>query len=187
MFVQTDDDHMTMHHISAYDVTCSQLATPSANTSSSATSTPPLFRGMWVSINREFGVKKCEGGPRKWEAQAVCYENGQHLLLSVFSHSFFLHLPLTPITPRLLPPPPLSHPNASWRWLLLLFWPDSYHHHLPCIQTWAGGGFFSLFQCNSHHHHLFHIQTWAEAGFFCSFDLTSTTTTTLRSKCFDQL
>ena len=145
MFVQTDDDHMTMYHISAYDVTCPQLAIPSANTSSSATSTPPLFRGIWISINKKFGVEKCKGGPRKWEAQVVCYENGQHLLLSVFFHSFFLHLPLTPVTPRLLPPPPLSHPNASWRWLLLLFQPDSYHHHHhPQIQIQAKGGFDQL-------------------------------------------
>jgi len=131
-----------------------------------AASAPPLFRGMWASINRELGVEKLEGGPMKWEAQAVRRENGQrHLSLPVFSRSFFLHPPLTPVTPRLPPtttslaskcepevvtvvvstrlppPPPPSHPNAS-RWFFSLFQPDSHHHYLPRVQVRAGGSFF---------------------------------------------
>ena len=113
-----------------------------------------------MSINREFGVEKCEGGPRKWEAQAVCYENGQHF---VFSHSFFLH-PLTPVTPRLL-----LHPGC-------------YHHHLSHIQIQAGGDYCCCFDLTPTTTTTL-VSKQAEGGFFCSFDLTPTTTTTLRSKC----
>ena len=137
-----------------------------------------------MSINRELGVEKHEGGPMKWEAQAVHRENGQqHLTLPIFSHSFFLHLPLMPVTPRLPPtttslaskcklevvtvvvsmrlppPPPPSCPNASRRWFFSLFQPYSHHHYFPHVQARAGGSFF-----------------WR-------FDATPTTTTTLASKC----
>jgi hypothetical protein len=71
-------------------------------------------RGTW-------GVEKREGGPRRWEAQAVRHENGQRQMsLPVFSHSLFLRLPLTPVTPRLPPPPPPLHPNMSRRWFFSL-------------------------------------------------------------------
>ena len=56
----------------------------------------------------------------------------------VVAHSFFLHPPLTPVTPRLPLPPPPSRPNASRRWLLSSFRCDC-HHHLPRFQTRAGG------------------------------------------------
>ena len=45
----------------------------------------------------------------------------------------------------LLPPPPPSHPNASRRWFFQLFRHVSRHHHLPRVQTRAGGGFFRPF------------------------------------------
>jgi len=126
-------------------------------------SAPPLVRGMWAVASQptgELGVEKREGGPRKWEAQAVHCENGQRLLsLPVFLRSFFLHLPLMPVTPRLPPLPPPSRPNVSWRWLLSSFRHDCHHHHLPCIQTQAGGGPFRR------------------------FDAPPTTTTSLASKC----
>ena len=84
------------------------------------TSAPPLFRGMWVAPSRsteELGMEKYEGGPRKWEAHTVHHENGQQLLmLPVFSHSFFLNPPLTPVTLTLPAPPPPSRPNVSWMW-----------------------------------------------------------------------
>ena len=44
-----------------------------------------------------------------------------------------------------LPPPPPSCPNASRRWLISGFRHDT-HHHLPRIQTRAGGGPFWRFQ-----------------------------------------
>jgi hypothetical protein len=115
-------------------------------------SAPPLVRGMWAVASQptgELGVEKREGGPRKWEAQAVRRENGQRLLsLPIFFRSFFLHPPLTPITPRLPPLPPPSRPNASRRWLLSSFRRDCHHHHLPRIQTRAGGGSFRRFDVN---------------------------------------
>ena len=107
----------------------------------------------------------------------MCRKNGQqHLSLPVFSRSFFLHPPLTPVAPRLPPPPPPSHQNASRRWLLSSFQRDSRRHHLPHVQTRAGGGLFSFFQPDSHHHHLPRIQTRAGGGLFHSFDPTPTTT-----------
>ena len=117
---------------------------------------------MWAApsqATRELGVEKCEGGPRKWEAQAVRRETRQQqMTLPIFSRSFSLHLPLTPIAPRLPPPPPPSHQNASQRWLLSSFQHDSHCHHLP------------------------HVQRRARGGLFHSFNLTSTTTTSLVSK-----
>ena len=105
-------------------------------------------------------MEKHEGGPRKWEAQAVHRENRQRqMLLPVFSHSFFLHPPLTPVTPRLPPPPPPLHPNVSWRWFFSFFRHVTHHHHLPRIQLQAGGGIFR------------------------SFNTSPTTTTSLASKC----
>ena len=146
------------------------------------------------------------GGPRKWEAQALVHcKNGQrHLLLPVFSHSFFLRPPLTPVTPRLPPvppplrpnasrrwfffvlstchPPPPSHPITSWRWCFSFFRHVSRHHHLPRIQTRAGGGFFRLFHHVSCHHHLPRVQTRAGGGVFNSFATSPATTTSLASK-----
>ena len=49
------------------------------------------------------------------------------------------------LSTRLLPPPPPSHPNASRRWFFSTFQHVSRHHHLPRVQTRAGGGFFSMF------------------------------------------
>ena len=56
-------------------------------------------------------------------------------------------------------PPPPSHPNMSQRWFFSTFRHVSRHHHLPRVLTRAGGGFF---RC---------------------FDMSSTTTTSLASKC----
>jgi len=132
---------MTTRHVSAHDVTCRSFNLQ-CHQQTPAASAPPLFRGMWASINRELEVEKREGGPMKWEAQAVCRENGQRQMsLPVFSRSFFLHWPLTPVTPR-LPPPPPSRPNASRRWFFSSFRHNSHHHHLPRIPTRAGGGHF---------------------------------------------
>ena len=63
------------------------------------------------------------------------------------------------IRPPVPPPPPPSHPNASQRWSISPFRRASLHHHLPRVQTQAGGGFF---RC---------------------FDTSSATTTSLASKC----
>ena len=49
------------------------------------------------------------------------------------------------VSTDLPPPPPPSRPNASWRWFFRLFRPTYHHHHLPRIQTRAGGGFFDFF------------------------------------------
>jgi len=68
------------------------------------------------------------------------------------------------VSMRLLPPPPLR-PNASRRWFFSLFRHDSRHHHLPCIQTRAGGGFFDCFD-RLPPHHLARVQTRARGGFF---------------------
>ena len=46
---------------------------------------------------------------------------------------------------RLPPPPPPSHPNVSQRWIFSTFRHVYRHHHLPCVQTRAGGGFFRRF------------------------------------------
>jgi hypothetical protein len=174
-----------------------------------ATSAPPLFRGMWASINRELGVEKREGGPMKWEAQAVRRENGQRqMLLPVFSRSFFLHPPLTPVTPRLPPtttslaskcelevvtvvvstrlpppPPPPSCPNASQRWFFSLFQPDSHHHYLPRVQARAGGSFFWRFDPTPTTTTSLASKREPEVVHFGSFDPTPTTTTSLAFKC----
>jgi len=42
------------------------------------------------------------------------------------------------------PPPPPSCPNASWRWFFRWF-RRPHHHHLPRVQTRAGGGIFGCF------------------------------------------
>ena len=119
----------------------------------------PLSEGCGHQPTGVLGVEKREGGPRKWEAQAVHRENRQRQkLLPVFFHSFFLHPPLTPVTPKLPPLPPPLCPNASQRRLLSSFRCDCHHHHLPLIQTRAGGGPFRR------------------------FDTTPTTTTSLTSK-----
>ena len=46
-----------------------------------------------------------------------------------------------------LPPLPPSRPNASRRWLISVFRCEP-HHHLPRIQTRAGGGPFRRFDAN---------------------------------------
>ena len=82
-----------------------------------------------------------------------------------------------------------------------------HHLHLPPVQVWAGGGFFSTFRHLCHHYHLPPVQTRAGGGFFrpfqraChhiasfaskhkpeeglfdGFDVFATTTTSLPSKC----
>jgi len=149
-------------------------------------SAPPLFRGMWAAPSqptRELGVKKREGGPRKWEAQAVRRENGQrHLSLPVFSHSFFFRPPLTPVTPRLPPLPPPSRPNASRRWFFFVL---STHPPPPppssrpnASRRWLS----SFFRHILLHHHLPRVQTRAEGGYLRSFNTSPTTTTFLASK-----
>ena len=129
-----------------------------------AASAPPLFRGMWASTNREFGVEKREGGPMKWEAQAVRRENGQrHLSLPVFFGSFFLHPPTnacytqaaTTTTslackcePEVVRFDTISSTTTSLaskcerRWFFSSFRRDSHHHYLPRVQTRAGGSHF---------------------------------------------
>ena len=120
----------------------------------------PSSEGCGHQPTGVLGVEKREGGPRKWEAQAVRRKNRQRQkLLPIFFCSFFLHLPLTPVTPKLPPLPPPSCPNMSRRQLLLLF------------------------QCDCHHHHLPRIQTRARGGPFRHFDAPPTTTTSLTSKC----
>jgi hypothetical protein len=143
----------------------------------------------------------------KWEAQAVHRENGQHhLSLPVFSCSFFLHPPLTPVTPRLPPtttslaskcelevvtvivstrlppPPPPSHPNASQRWFFSLFQPDSHHHYLPHVQARAGGSFFRRFDPTPTTTTSLASKREPEVVHFSSFDPTPTTTTSLAFK-----
>ena len=72
-------------------------------------------------------MEKHMRGPKRWEAQTVCHENGQRQMsLPVFSHLSFLNPPLTPFIPppphRLRrhhqdPPPSPLHPKASRSWL----------------------------------------------------------------------
>jgi hypothetical protein len=106
----------------------------------------------------------------------------------------------------LSPPPPPSCPNASQRWSISAFQHASHHHHLPRVQTRAGGGLFRCFDVNpttatslaskrelevvfsafrhaSHHHHLPRVQMQAGGGHFLCFDAAPTTTTSLASKC----
>ena len=105
---------------------------------------------------------------------------------------------------RLPPPPPPLCPNASWRWFLQLFRPPAttttslafkrepevvffvvstvcHYHHLPRIQTRAGGGFLWLFQ-HIRRHHLPRVQTRAGGGYFRRSNATPTATS-LASKC----
>ena len=122
------------------------------------------------------------GGARKWEAQAlVRRENRQRQMsLPIFSHSFFLRPPLTPVTPRLPPVPPPLRPNVSQRWfffVLLTCHPPPPSHPIAS-RRW----FFRLFRHVSRHHHLPRIQTRAGGGFFDSFAMSPTTTTSLASK-----
>ena len=122
------------------------------------------------------------GGARKWEAQAlVRRENRQRQMsLPLFSHSFFLRPPLTPVTPRLPPVPPPLRPNVSQRWfffVLLTCHPPPPSHPIAS-RRW----FFRLFRHVSRHHHLPRVQTRAGGGFFDTFDTSPTTTTSLASK-----
>ena len=122
------------------------------------------------------------GGPGKWEAQAlVRHENGQRqMLLPIFSHSFFLHPPLMPVTPRLPPVPPPLHPNASWRWFFFVL--STCHPPPPSHPIVSRRWCFSTFRHVTHHHHLPRIQTRAGGGFLDSFTMSPTTTTSLASK-----
>ena len=102
------------------------------------------------------------------------------------------------------PPPPPLHPNASWRWFLRLFRPPATtttsltfkrepevvffvistvcrYHHLPRVQTRAGGGFLWLFQ-HVRRHHLPRVQMRAGGGYFRRSNVTPTATS-LASKC----
>ena len=108
-----------------------------------------------------------------------------------------------------LPPPHLHLPRVQTRarggffWLFQSF---CYHHHLPRIQTRVGGGFFRSFHQHLCHH-LPRVQTRTGGGFFgrsnlpppppppsCPnmswrwlffgcFNTSTTTTTSLASKC----
>ena len=60
--------------------------------------------------------------------------------------------------------------------------PPCHHHHLPRVQTRAGGGSFQLFQRVRHHHHLPRVQTRAGGGFFGRSNASATTTTSLASQ-----
>jgi len=155
--VCANHDHMTSRHVSAHDPTrvvdSPQLATPSANAISKRQPHPPLPSSegcgrVLVHQQGSLGWRNARGDPGSGRPKQC-----------VFSRSFFLHPPLTPVTPRLPPPPPPSRPNASRRWFFLSFRHDSHHYHLPRIQMRAGG------------------------GYFCRFDVTATTTTSLASKC----
>ena len=99
---------------------------------------------------------------------------------------------------RLPPPPPPSHPIASWRWIFSTFQRVYLRHHLPHVQTRAGGGSFicfdrptttttslaskrelevvsSTFLMRLPPHHLPHIQMRAGGGFLDCFDMPATT------------
>ena len=104
---------------------------------------------------------QCECNGCEWQVEEERMgENGQRLLsLPVFSHSFFLNPPLTPVTLTLPAPPPPSRPNASRMWF-----------------------FFFQFQRFYHNHHLPRIQSRARGGVFRSFDMSPATTTSLASK-----
>jgi hypothetical protein len=124
-------NHMTARHVSArpdllIHNTVSTEQTPTA-------SAPPLVRGMWAVASQptgELGVEKREGGPRKWEAQAVrflssllsspatnaCYTQAATTTTSLASKREREVVTFVVLT-RLPPPPPPSHPNASRRWL----------------------------------------------------------------------
>ena len=65
--------------------------------------------------------------------------------LPVFFHSFFVNPALMPSIPTVPQPPPPSRLNTSWRWTFWTVRQVSHQHHLPRIQTRAGGGFFRLF------------------------------------------
>ena len=136
---------MTVHHVSA------RRNLLIHNTISKCQWHPPLplSEGCGRQPTGVLGVEKCEGGPRKWEAQAVHHENGQRQkLLPVFFRSFFLHPPLTPVTPKLPPLPPPSHLDASQRWSISAFRCTSHYHHLPRFQMRAGGSSFWRFNVN---------------------------------------
>jgi hypothetical protein len=159
MRLVVDTVSMNSHGLSAHPM---HQQTPAA-------SAPPLFRGMWASNNRELGVEKREGGPMKWEAQAVHRENGQqHLSLPVFFGSFFLHPPTnacytqaaTTTTslackcePEVVRFDTISSTTTSLaskcerRWFFSSFRRDSHHHYLPRVQTRAGGSHFR--SCNT--------------------------------------
>jgi hypothetical protein len=159
MRLVVDTVSMNSHGLSAHPT---HQQTPAA-------SAPPLFRGMWASNNRELGVEKHEGGPMKWEAQAVRRENGQrHLSLPVFFGSFFLHPPTnacytqaaTTTTslackcePEVVRFDTISSTTTSLaskcerRWFFSSFRRDSHHHYLPRVQTRAGGSHFR--SCNT--------------------------------------
>ena len=86
------------------------------------------------------------------------------------------------ISTRHPPPPPPSHPDASWRWFFSTLSPclppPPPPSHPNASQRW----FFRLFRHVSHLHHLPRIQTRAGGGFFRPFNMSPATTTSLASK-----
>ena len=102
------------------------------------------------------------------------------MLLPVFSHSFFLRPLLMPVTPRLPPVPPPLRPNASQRWFFFVL--STCHPPPPSHPIVSRRWCFSFFRHVSRHHHLPRIQTRAGGGFFRRFDMSPTTTTSLTSK-----
>jgi len=60
-----------------------------------------------------------------------------------------LEVDFSDLSTRLPPPPPPSCPNASRGWIFSMFRRVCQPHHLPRIQTQAGGGFFRRFDTSS--------------------------------------
>ena len=125
-------------------------------------------------------MEKCEGGPRKWEAQAVCHENGQRQMsMPIFSYFFFFNLPLTPVTPTFTPPSPPSHPNASQSWMFSTRFPlPPPPSHLNASQRWT----FWAFQRVSHPTTYLAPNASLRWIFFRCFDACATATTSLASE-----
>ena len=160
---------------------------------------------------------------RRWFISAFrCKSHHYHLprIQMRARGGFFCHLDATPTTTTSLaskrelevvlpmplpPPPPPSHSNVSQRQSFSSFQCLCHHHHLPCVQTRAGGGSFHRFNTTpttttslafKHeskvvhfvilmclpHHHLPCIQTRARGGSFRRFDMIPTTTTSLTFK-----
>ena len=76
---------------------------------------------------------------------------------------------------HLPPPPPPWRSNASRRWFFSAFRPVSHHHHLPRIQTRAGGGHFRRFDVTPTTTSLA-SKCKPEVVLFIGFDATPTTT-----------
>ena len=87
--------------------------------------------------------------------------------------------------PSRFPPPPWPPPsrsNASQRWCLTSISPACHHHHLPRIQTRAGGDVFRASGRIPNTTTSPCIQTRAGGGVLHPFRLPATTTTSLASK-----